>query len=274
MDIISGNAGAIPALLEMHNYFHEKTLYDLSLYLGNELVSSVIKNKKGWSWNSMVNGIQLTQQNLTGFSHGGAGIGYSLLELFQKTNKKEFLDGAEQAFKYENQWFSKKHGNWRDFRTSRKATDPNSMPDKPSYAVTWCHGAPGIALSRLRAFEILNKNKYLEDARSAINTTIKLVEQNRIVHQSNYSLCHGLAGNSESLVYASEILHDNQYKLLADNVGNYGIDNYQDGSIAWPCGIQSGQTPGLMIGLSGIGYFYLRLYDSSVVPSILMIRQR
>jgi hypothetical protein len=30
----------------------------------------------------------------------------------------------------------------------------------------------------------------------------------------------------------------------------------------WPCGISGGQTPNLMLGLAGIGYFYLRLYDN------------
>lgn len=274
MDVISGNAGAIPALLEMYDYFHEKMLYDLSLHLGNELVSSAIKNKKGWSWNSIVNGVQLTHKNLTGLSHGAAGIGYSLLELFRKTDKKEFLEGAEQAFAYENQWFSKKNGNWPDFRIMTNVDIASTRTkDKPSYAMAWCHGAPGIALSRLRAFEVLNKSIYLKDARAAINTTIKFIKQNGIVHRSNYSLCHGLAGNSECLIYASKLLHDTNYKLLADNVGINGIDNYQDGSLPWPCGIQSGQTPGLMIGLSGIGYFYLRLHDSSLIPSILIISQ-
>jgi len=38
-----------------------------------------------------------------------------------------------------------------------------------------------------------------------------------------------------------------------------------------PCGVVSGgETPNLMLGTAGIGYFYLRLYDSSAVPSVLL----
>ena len=33
-----------------------------------------------------------------------------------------------------------------------------------------------------------------------------------------------------------------------------------------------GETPNLMIGLAGIGYFYLRLYDPVAVPSVLIMQ--
>jgi hypothetical protein len=40
----------------------------------------------------------------------------------------------------------------------------------------------------------------------------------------------------------------------------------------WPCGISVGCTPGLLLGLAGIGYFYLRLYRPSI-PSILLAQR-
>ena len=40
----------------------------------------------------------------------------------------------------------------------------------------------------------------------------------------------------------------------------------------WPCGVMSGgETPNLMLGTAGIGYFYLRLYDAAAVPSVLLL---
>jgi len=33
--------------------------------------------------------------------------------------------------------------------------------------------------------------------------------------------------------------------------------------------MSGGETPNLMLGTAGIGYFYLRLYDSAAVPSVL-----
>jgi lantibiotic modifying enzyme len=63
------------------------------------------------------------------------------------------------------------------------------------------------------------------------------------------------------------------YESLATDVGLYGIDNYTKSGLTWPCGIQTGQTPDLMLGLAGIGYFYLRLCDPQDIPSILIISQ-
>jgi lantibiotic modifying enzyme len=106
MDVISGNAGAIPALLEMYDLFHENRILELALSLGDELLSSSVKEQVGLSWDSRVNGIDSIKQNLTGFSHGAAGIGYSLLELFLETDRQEYCEAAKQAFAYENSWFN------------------------------------------------------------------------------------------------------------------------------------------------------------------------
>ena len=88
MDIISGNAGTILAALEIYDLLQEQEYYDFALSLGNELIKTAIKNKKGWSWNYRANGVR-SIHNLTGFSHGTAGIGCSLLELFHRTDNKK-----------------------------------------------------------------------------------------------------------------------------------------------------------------------------------------
>jgi lantibiotic modifying enzyme len=70
----------------------------------------------------------------------------------------------------------------------------------------WCHGAPGIALSRLRAYEILKDNAYEAEALVAVETTRHAVESRRLSANANYSLCHGLAGNAEVLRFGSGVL--------------------------------------------------------------------
>jgi lantibiotic modifying enzyme len=39
---------------------------------------------------------------------------------------------------------------------------------------------------------------------------------------------------------------------------------------AWPSGVSGGDNPGLLLGLAGTGYFYLRLSDPDAVPTILL----
>jgi len=55
---------------------------------------------------------------------------------------------------------------------------------------------------------------------------------------------------------------------MAMDVANIGIENHA--SRSWPCGVPKGEPPGLMTGLSGIGYFYLRLLDPIKNPSVLV----
>lgn len=271
LDIMSGNAGAIPALFDIYsNIFHEEKIYSLASYLGKELMSLSVKEAVGWSWDSKSNNIPNTDHNLIGFAHGAAGIGFSLLELYSKTGLNEYLCGAENAFAYENQWFDQHNDNWPDFRTI------NTLPKKGSpnlrYTIAWCYGAPGIGLSRLRAYQLLHDEKYLDNCKASIRTSIKLIRQQIDTQkETDFSLCHGLTGICEFLLYAYTILGDYSYKSIAVDVAIEGVRRYVNHGLPWPCGIPTGESLDLMLGLAGIGYFYLRLHDLSTVQSPLML---
>jgi lantibiotic modifying enzyme len=265
-DIMSGNAGAIAALILLRDLLSEPSFIDHAVSLGDELLILADRGDGLLSWSSPA---LPSLKNLTGFSHGVAGVAYALLELHQVTGASKYLEGAEQAFSYERRWFSAEAANWPDFRQ-----DPTGRwrpKGAVSYAVAWCHGAPGIALSRLRAYELLRKEVYRTEALQALETTRRTTENwlNRSV--GNYSLCHGQSGNAEVLLEGSPILgQDSDGVALAYEVGDVGIARHVKKS-DWPCGTPGGETPSLMLGLSGIGYFYLRLCDQSV-PSILILR--
>jgi len=79
----------------------------------------------------------------------------------------------------------------------------------------------------------------------------------------NYCLCRGLFGICEPLVLDGINLLTNKRCLqLVKKIAFESIDIYhRNRQNPWPCGIQTGQTLGLMLGLTGIGYFCLRLYD-------------
>jgi lantibiotic biosynthesis protein len=51
----------------------------------------------------------------------------------------------------------------------------------------------------------------------------------------------------------------------------HGVKKYENPGLPWPCGVHSGETPGLMLGLAGIGYFYLRLTNASKIPSVAIL---
>jgi hypothetical protein len=268
-DLLSGNAGAIVALMVLKDIVHDASLLDFAVRLGDELLQTADETENGCSWKSP--GFA-TQRNLTGFSHGTAGVGYALLELFHGTGESKYRIAAERAFEYERHWFDAEAGNWLDFR---EGPDQRKRSRRAiSFGNTWCHGAPGIALSRLRAYEILKNETYKAEAVTALQTTHKIVEAWLHSDTSNYSLCHGLAGNAEVLLYGHRVLKQEQAdkRMLAIEVADAGIEMYTSRNHQWPCGAGGGETPSLMLGLAGIGHFYLRLH-SQEIPSILILTE-
>ena len=128
---------------------------------------------------------------------------------------------------------------------------------------------------KIYAFELIQDEKYLEDAEKALftckNTIATYTNNNSNNFSFDFSLCHGLSGICEPILYASELLHNKIYKKIYENLATYGITRYNDNNQQWPCGIKTGPTPNLMLGIAGIGYFYLRVFNPQDVPSILMI---
>lgn len=267
MDFISGNAGAIPAILDIYNTTNEKSLLLLSTRLGDELILRSIRTHEGVSWNYTSNGIRDASKNLTGFSHGAAGMAYGLLKLYSVTNNEKYRQAAELALEYENNWYSEKEKNWPDFRHDERQ---NKKAQKIKYARAWCHGAQGIGLSRLYAYTLLNKKKYYDDLAAAIENTIDLITHD-VLYEFDFSPCHGLAGICELLICSSLELNHNTLRKLAEDIGLFGIKEYKETNKPWPLGIEFGDSPALMTGKAGIGLFYLRLADPYKVDSILML---
>ena len=264
-DMISGKAGAIVALTVLKAILDVNELLDFAQRLGTELVNTAEISEVGYSWKSLS---VSNQHNLTGFSHGTAGVGYALLELYQATGTDEFRKVANLAFEYERYWFDEEQCNWPDFRQEPSQTTQYEHAD--TFSTFWCHGAPGIAISRLRAYEILGDDSYRIEANSALRTTRDIINKWLKTGIGNFSLCHGLAGNADILIYGTQVLNENtmSHSVLAREVGRFGIETYAE-QHQWPCGA-IGETPNLMLGLAGIGYFYLRLHNSTV-PSVLML---
>ena len=121
----------------------------------------------GWSWASP--GIR-DPHHLCGLSHGAAGIGWALLELFAATGDERFRAGAAGAFAYERSWLDARTGTWPDLRIGGQRRGP-AAPGGATATGTWCHGEAGIALTRLRAVALLGADAERRDAELALGTT-------------------------------------------------------------------------------------------------------
>lgn len=258
IDVISGAAGTIPVLIDVYKAHGNTELLDKAIALGQLLCSTAQKNNDIWSWATVP-----SQKNLTGFSHGSSGIALALLQLYEVTNDSLFLEGAKGGFNYERQSFDSAQQNWPDFR------DDVSTPTANVCGMAWCHGAPGIALSRLEANRIKPDSMLEKEMQTALATTGNGIYHNLAgnLNNTNYSLCHGIAGNAEVLLDCGGAEHHQ----LAEAVGAAGIYMYKENRLPWPTGVNTGQyTPGLMMGIAGTGYFYLRLFNPEKHKSLLL----
>lgn len=266
IDVLNGSAGAIPALLRVSQRYQRPDLLELALSHGQHLLKMAVHSENGSSWHTVQMPIK---QNLAGHSHGVAGIVTALLELFKVSGDQTFRAVAMEGLRYESQFFNAERGNWQDLRLMPTAR----ATQQESYYMGWCHGAPGIGLSRLRNVQLLpDRVEISEDLDAALKSTVASFTENWTTSNWNYSLCHGAAGNAELLILAGQRFQRQPLIDIAEKIGQYGIDTYAKLGVPWPCGNGgAGETPNLMLGTAGIGHFYLRLYDSASVQPILII---
>jgi lantibiotic modifying enzyme len=264
VDVLSGAAGMVGPLLLLHARYGREWMLDRARAAGELVLRRARRSERGTSW--MVYGDEFAAADLTGYSHGAAGIALALFELAHATGEERFAATADEALRYERSWFSSQHQNWPDLRRNGVGASAPTM----GYSLGWCHGAPGIGLSRLRAYQLRRRDDVYEEIAAALRGTYAPLPT--LAPTSMFALCHGAAGNAELFIEAAAVLGDPAYLAIAEAVGRQGIERFHDPRHPWPSGLTSGgQTPTLFLGLAGIGYFYLRLYDPKAVPSLLVV---
>ena len=264
-DIISGAAGCILVMLNYHKKYNSTKALEVAIKCGEHLLDSADREEDMLKWKPYI-----ASNPLAGFSHGASGISLALYLLGKKLDDNKYIESAYKSLAFERTLFIKKLGTWADQRVFNGKTnyEMNVIP------AAWCHGAPGILLSRVvmndHKMSGFNSSEIYNELEIALNTTI------HTGLGQGHCLCHGDLGNLCILKYVSKHLEDK--KELLDNVINcYSIEmlkKLKNG--IWECGIPNNyKIPGLMIGLSGIGFGLLYLYDSEdIIPNVLMLQSK
>lgn len=250
--MISGAAGAILGLLALHAWTGNDEPLERAVACGRHLLARRVETSTGaraWS----IRG----RTPLTGFSHGAAGIGYALVRLHGATGEADFLSAAREGFAYEAKLFDEEQGNWPDLRTITSGSAGTR------FAASWCHGAPGIGLSRL---EIVNEPAAYADVEAAVRMTLAAGIK------GPDGLCCGTLGRLELLLSAGLRLGRPDLAAAARRLASAVLARRQrTGALRLrPGHTVEADSPGLFSGTAGIGYQLLRLNSPEHVPSVLL----
>ncbi|MBT2289865.1 type 2 lantipeptide synthetase LanM family protein [Paenibacillus albidus] len=249
-DIIGGSAGAIAVLVRSYEVVKEDLFLKLAIQCREHITNNVVTVKpEEISW------IGIAQKPLTGFSHGNAGIIFALSLLNKYEKNPEVTEIIRKGMKFENQSMIKQ--NWIDFR----------KPIKEASTSAWCHGAPGIAISRLTLRESTDFGISTQ-AQSDLEQAIHNLFYDGFGRE--HSLCHGDIGNAMILIEYGRETNQANYTRIGQNLLVESIKSAE--REGYKCGVgKNVETPNLMVGLAGVVYGILFACDERI-PNILSLK--
>ncbi len=240
-DLLTGSAGCILSILPLVAMNPYSKAKNVAIRCANYLVEKQKNGEPRW----------MALDFKRGLSHGFAGVAMALHELGQFIGENRYIKESLKIVEHENLLIQE--GRW---------TDSHQLGGRCQ--VSWCHGAPGIALGRLAMYQTKKSDSLQQDIENSLKET------RDHYWMSSHCLCHGTLGNIEPLLLAKNHPEFNDYTDgVRDSLNEVLKTIIQDG---WQSLLPSQTLSlGLMTGLSGVGYSLLRFHENDKVPSILML---
>ena len=258
-DVVGGAAGFLLSALNLIDS-GDPDLRDHALACGDHLLTNVVETETGAGWLLDVAG----PKPLGGFSHGAAGIALALRRLGKAFGDQRFSAVGEKALAYDRSLFAPREGNWRDVREGLRPGETEAQSE--NFVVAWCHGAPGIGLSRA-----LMKRQGLAPSGGDVDEEILTAAATTRTEGfgRNHSLCHGDFGNLDCMRVMAAALDNQDLSDAVDRIAAGVLKSI--GKVGWRTGFAPQVQPlGMMSGVAGIGYGLLRCAVPET-PSILAL---
>ncbi|OGT22789.1 MAG: hypothetical protein A3C55_04100 [Gammaproteobacteria bacterium RIFCSPHIGHO2_02_FULL_42_13] len=248
LDIISGVSGCLVAIQSARHIVEDEIIENIVISCVNHLLQYYPDPSQSPITNEAVT------RSLLGVSHGVSGMRWALSIFYeQHLSHQTVKNWIINASKYERNCYVDKKKNWPDFRTNHL-----------SFITAWCHGAPGIGLSKLDMPVRWHDDAVSTEIKAAINTTIQQG------FKGYYNLCHGHLGNFdflwEAILKNYHTKEDKKIWAICTSI----LQTLAKGT--YPCDTPMNIiTPGLMMGECGIASLMLRLIAPEQMPMILRL---
>jgi len=251
-DVEKGIAGYGLCLLKCKNYLPSDFFNERLRIVMNQILNAQQKNG---AWLFQVNSESVISGK-TGFETGVAGITYFLLECVAITNDNTIINKITLALTWLKQQYRKFGDNilWPTHSKTKEGT-------------MFVNGTFGIAITFIKAYEILGNIQYKRIAEQALSS----MPPNAIV--TDFTFSSGLAGIGEVYLYAYKTFKEKKWRERADWIGNIFINTKVTfaNEAYWIQNIIDTPSADLMEGNGAIIHFLLGLISSNPNPFIFRI---
>jgi lantibiotic modifying enzyme len=250
LDVFWGIGGLLPSLISLYRAGHN--VLGLAVTCGDLLVERrVVDGGTGVrAWRT------LGDRPWGGYAHGSCGIAAGLLQLYSCTGEAQYATAAFEAFEFER----------------RILRDDGVWPDYVGQEITtlgWCHGAPGVALSRLVAIENLNESLLPEEIVGDLYSSLSSTVASPL--RMPYSLCCGTVGRAAVLYRAANVLANDSLRACANRMLDFSIDRINAVGIGGHVASEPHLAKGFWQGLAGVGYTLLRAANPTRFPCVMSL---
>lgn len=234
-DVLNGNAGL---LLVLDSIMQQNITYVLREKLRKLIRKTILELKKRVVRSKgqcyfPVNG--LTNLFFTGYAHGSAGIITALYKGMKAIGEIDD-DIIHELLSTERDLFDSQNGIW--YKDNKR----------DAYSWGWCHGIPGILLSRIELWNSGYRDKHIYEE---IETLVSISLEKALGH--NLTFCHGDFAAIAIIEYAYTILKPDERLQRAEEYKKHLLQRIilTDEKVF----VRGMETVGLMDGLLGIAYF-------------------
>ena len=204
---------------------------------------------------------------MTGFSHGASGIAWVLMQVGRYFNAAGLIYLAEEALKYEMQYFHMPAKNWLDLRLGpHRLNKPDvhewkleSFLPEMTDVNAWAHGAAGIGMSRQMALDLTKEKQYEEDCKNALERCLNDLEK---LDRNDFTLVSGYCG---MIPFLFNCKMESQIVFILDQARKLHLKTKSYNTYV-SCGVDD---YGLLSGKAGIGYVILAILMDQSSDSIL-----
>ena len=255
-----GAAGAGLVLLYAHQQGLHPAALDHAVAVGERLLEVAEIDPDGLRWRLMSDmPFAFTAPN---FAHGGAGVGYFLLQLHRATGEARYLDAAREAARYTLSRATPAGATGRLICHTEEAR-------KPIFYLGACHGPAGTGRLLLELHAVTGEAQWLEAARSLIEGLLSTgaPEIRSKGLWNNHGQCCGDAGIGDFALLMAARTGEAAYRDLAARCADVIVakSDLTDGGRRWrhaehrdrPEFLQA-QT-GYMQGAAGIASFLIHM---------------